>query len=520
MKIRIDHKDITVSDGTTILQAARSVGIDIPSMCFREGHHNHPSCMICVVKDQKSGRMLPACATAAADGMDILSIDHEIREARREALELLMSGHVGDCEAPCRTACPAFMNIPQMNRLIAAGRWHDAIRIIKQEIALPLVLGYICPAPCEKVCHRAQIDEPVAICRLKRFAAAETTTLQKDILPTGKSDKKVAVIGAGPAGLACGWHLAQKGHAVVIFEKEPQAGGTLLRMDPRELPPEILQTEINTICAAGVEIRLNQEISSDSFQNTLICDFDAIIIAAGALETLPYNFLGLEWHDTGIVANPETYQTHQTGVFACGSILRKQKMAVKAVAQGKAAALATDRYLNGQPPQNGRRRFNTKIGRLKPEDFAAYLNESVPGNQIVPADRENKGFTTEEARAEAARCMHCDCRKPEDCKLRFYADEYHIERNKYADAERPSINKRMTHPDIVYEPGKCIRCGLCIDIAGAAKDLPGLTYIGRGFDVRVDVPFGEKIETALRTTALRCAEACPTGAISKKENNA
>ena len=108
-------------------------------MCFLTGYSNHPSCMICLVKDRISGRLIPACATKVTEGMDIITEDDELYETRKKALELLMSDHVGDCEAPCRMACPAFMDIPGMNRLIAAGKFREALVKVKEDIALPII---------------------------------------------------------------------------------------------------------------------------------------------------------------------------------------------------------------------------------------------------------------------------------------------------------------------------------------------------------------------------------------------
>ena len=94
-------------------------------------------------------------------------------EARKTALELLLSEHVGDCEAPCQITCPAHMDIPLMNRLLARGKFAEALQVVKKDIALPSVLGRICPAPCEGACRRRSVDEAVSICLLKRFAGDE-----------------------------------------------------------------------------------------------------------------------------------------------------------------------------------------------------------------------------------------------------------------------------------------------------------------------------------------------------------
>ena len=165
INLTINNTKVSVTEGTSVLKAAEKLGIEIPTMCFLEGLTNHPSCMLCLVKDKKNGNLQPSCALPASEGMEIITDDNEIHHARKEALELLLSDHVGDCEAPCRPSCPANMNIPLMNRLIAEGRFHEALKVVKEEIALPLILGYICPAPCEKHAeeHKLMKQFPFAV---------------------------------------------------------------------------------------------------------------------------------------------------------------------------------------------------------------------------------------------------------------------------------------------------------------------------------------------------------------------
>ena len=204
--LKIDDKTIEVPGQTSVMQAAAHAGIEIPSMCFMEGYTNHPSCMVCLVKDRFSGRLFASCAMPVAEGMDLVTDDEDVKEARREALELLLSDHVGDCEAPCRNGCPAFMDIPRMNRLIAQGRFHEALVNVKQEIALPLILGYVCEAPCEKVCRREPIDGAVSICLLKRFVAAADLGSEPSWFPerAAPGGKRVTLVGAGPGSTAGG----------------------------------------------------------------------------------------------------------------------------------------------------------------------------------------------------------------------------------------------------------------------------------------------------------------------------
>ena len=113
-RLTVDKREIEVAKGATILDAAAKVGIVIPTMCFREGLEPFTSCMLCVVKVHNQDGLVPACGTLAEDSMSVQTDTEEIRQARRTALELLLSDHVGDCIGPCQVACPAKMNILAM----------------------------------------------------------------------------------------------------------------------------------------------------------------------------------------------------------------------------------------------------------------------------------------------------------------------------------------------------------------------------------------------------------------------
>ena len=118
-QLTIDGRKISAEDGSTILQAARAAGIEIPTLCHLEGYEAGASCMVCAVKLKHNGQLIPSCASRVIDGMEIESDSEDVRGARRMALELLFSDHLGDCMAPCHSICPARMDIPTMIRQIA-----------------------------------------------------------------------------------------------------------------------------------------------------------------------------------------------------------------------------------------------------------------------------------------------------------------------------------------------------------------------------------------------------------------
>ncbi len=518
--LKIDNTQISVPEGTSVLLAASQAGIKIPSMCFKEGYSNHPSCMVCMVKDNKNGKLFPSCAIAATEGMEIITNDDEVKTSRQEALELLLSDHVGDCEAPCQPSCPANMNIPLMNRLIAEGKFAESLKVVKETIALPLILGYICPAPCEKACRRGQVDSPVSICFLKKFVAAEDLKNEEFYLPQKeeKSNKKIAIIGTGPGGLAAAFYSLIFGHEVVLFDKNEKPGGTL-RYDilRNYLPVEAIDKETEVLIKYGAVFKMNTSVTKEILEEEILKNFDAVILATGDYEGSIAAGFGFDAGKPGLTVDKDTYETNRPGIFACGNIIRSRRMAVHSVAQGKIAATSVNSYLKGEKPSGKHQMFNSKFAKLFESEFHEYLKESIPDSRVELEKGKMDNFSIEQAMLEAKRCMHCDCRKIDNCKLRIFSDEYNVDRRKFAFGERKSIKKYDQHDLIIYEPEKCIRCNLCVDITVRNKELTGFTSIGRGFTVEINIPFTRSLSEALTNTAFDVAESCPTGAISFKK---
>jgi NADPH-dependent glutamate synthase beta subunit-like oxidoreductase len=516
IKLRIDNKEVEAPEGKVLMEVIRENGTEVPSMCYLKDAQHFTSCMVCVVKDRTTGNILPSCSLNAREGMDIISGDEEVREARRMALELLLSEHVGDCEAPCQISCPAHMDIPLMNRLLARGQFAEALQVVKKDIALPSVLGRICSAPCEGACRRRSIDEAVSICLLKRFAGdedleSETSWEAPQASPSGK---KVAIIGSGPAGLAAAYYLSLKGHHCRVIDRNKKAGGSLCKeVDANVLPPEVLQKEIDLIASTGVEFELNKEVDAQAFQQ-LLKALDAVVVAVGKGKS-GVGTWDLPMHARGVEASATTYRVGDSKVFVAGSALRPAKMAIRVLGQGKELSFSVDQYLRKEKVLGEPKVFNSRFGKLIPAEYAEYMKESVEGKRLEPAVRE-EGLSPEQVREEAARCLHCDCRDLETCKLRIYSDAYAADQKRFKSEERLTCTKQYQHDQIVYEASKCIKCGICVRITEKYKEDFGLTFIGRGFEVVVGVPFGESTAEGLKTAALEVADACPTGALSRK----
>jgi predicted molibdopterin-dependent oxidoreductase YjgC len=160
-----------------------------------------------------------------------------------------------------------------------------------------------------------------------------------------------------------------------------------------------------------------------------------------------------------------------------------------------------------------RRRFSVHIGQVSAEEMAIFLKEASDRPRVEPSGGPGAGLSSAEAAAEAARCLHCDCRKPESCRLRRLAESLQAKAGRYKGQERRRFVQDRA-AGVVYESGKCIDCGICIRIAAAAREPLGLAFVGRGFNVRVGVPFSRALEEGLRRCAAECAAACPTGALA------
>ena len=165
------------------------------------------------------------------------------------------------------------------------------------------------------------------------------------------------------------------------------------------------------------------------------------------------------------------------------------------------------------------RRFNSRVGRLQEDELERFVEGYDLRDRVSPAGGDMTGFDTDEALREAGRCLHCECLKADTCKLRLYADAYGAAQDGYLHRIRSTYRRVLQHADVIFEPGKCIKCGLCVRIARQHGETTGLTFVDRGFDVRVDVPLDGSLADGLRTVARECVDACPTAALSFKSES-
>jgi len=160
------------------------------------------------------------------------------------------------------------------------------------------------------------------------------------------------------------------------------------------------------------------------------------------------------------------------------------------------------------------RKYSAHLGKVSPAEMEQFLAAASRSPRVAPANGQT-GYSDAEAKADAARCLHCDFRKKDACLLRDAAEAAAAHTHHYQ-ADRPAFQQWTDHPTLVFEPGKCIACGLCVQIARRHGEKVGLAMTGRGFGVRVSVPFGKSLAEALTTSAADIAAACPTAAFAIK----
>lgn len=281
VNILINGKEYLADTEKTLLDNILESGVYLPHLCHNKELESYGGCGLCLVEVKGIRKPLRACSTTVNEGMKVTTSTPELEKSRKATLSLIMSDHSGDCKAPCYMACPTHQDIQGYVGLIANGEEKKALELIKQDNPLPASIGRVCPHPCEEKCRRAHLEGSVSICGLKRFAADS----YMDYIPECEepNGKKVAVVGAGPAGLSCAYFLSIKGYSVEIFESEEKGGGMLRYGIPAyRLPKDILDKEIENIEKMGVKIRYSKRLGRDFTVQSLKSEFDAVFVAVGA----------------------------------------------------------------------------------------------------------------------------------------------------------------------------------------------------------------------------------------------
>ncbi len=511
--ITIDGKQIVTEAGKTIYQAAKEAGIEIPVLCYNKKCKPNTTCMVCLVKIHGRAGFAPSCATEVTHEMRIDSETEEVIHLRRKALELLLSEHLGDCLGPCQVACPADLDIPNMLRAISAGDMPRAAEIVRQTIPIPGILAAICPAPCEKICRHKQTGRSIPICELKGdvgYYIINNMAVPKPAASTGKS---VSIVGAGPAGLSAAWHLTLAGHKATVFDKQAEPGGGLLQIESEKLPADILKAETAMPFEMGAEYS-QSELGKDLTLTELTGKYDAVLLATGPKSDEFFVQWGLVTGESekpviDKLALQVSVNEEFKNVFTAGGINQAGRMAVRAVGQGRYAAVSICQFLAGVPVTGEPKPFNTRIGKFTEDELfrIARLRDMLDSKSEKSSEKPT-----------AADCLHCDCRDVDNCKLRKYSSLLDASPTAYKHSQRKEYTIEYAGSNrLIYEPGKCIKCGICVQISANFNPDKALTFSCRGYDTRVVAPLGMDLGELPAELAADLAESCPTGALSISE---
>ncbi len=199
-------------------------------------------------------------------------------------------------------------------------------------------------------------------------------------------------------------------------------------------------------------------------------------------------------------------------MFTGGATLLPHKQAIRSVSDGK--VIAEEIELLFRIKQKSKDCINSRLGALQEKDLEEFLKSASSDQR-----QEREGeiiFSKTQAKAEAARCLHCDCTKAEECKLRNLATEYNAHQKQYKQyVKRTRKFIREIDNNIIYEPGKCIKCGICVRICTKFAERQGMIFTGRSYDTEVSLPFNISITEGMGEAAAECIKQCPTGALAR-----
>ncbi|MDR1741485.1 MAG: FAD-dependent oxidoreductase [Synergistaceae bacterium] len=313
VKVNIDGRDVYGFPGQKLLDLCREAGVDIPTLCYDPHLSTHGGCSMCLVEIEGAKALARACANDIAPNMVVRTDTTRVTSARRLALELMLSDHVGDCRSPCTLACPAQGKVQAYVNLTALGDFRAALDALHDNIPLPAGIGRVCPAPCQKKCRRNLVDETVSIREIKRFVGDWGIASQNlGALPAIEENGfSVGVVGAGPAGLSCAYFLRRAGCSVTIYEREAKPGGMMRYGIPDyRLPQEVIDAEAAWILSHGIELKTGVALGRDVQLEELRLRHDAVVLAMGCWKSQPMRVKGED--SAGVVGGIDFLYTVNT----------------------------------------------------------------------------------------------------------------------------------------------------------------------------------------------------------------
>ena len=568
--IWIDGKEVTAIPGEAILRAAQRAGFNVPTLCDDEKLAPAAACRMCLVEIEGYHRPMPSCHLPVEPGMKITQASESLFKLRKQNLEYILSDHNAYCMPPCQISCPTHIDIPGYLELMAKGQHVEAARLVKEVLPFPYMLGLVCPKPCQEVCRRGLVEEEIAICQCHGYTGEMVMEMDKAPTPFPQlpaTGKRVAVVGAGPAGMTAAYYAALKGHAVTVFDMMEKQGGIARYGIPEyRLPKVKLDKELNSVWQLrDTEFKGGMMLGRDfSIDDLFTQGYDAVFLGIGAWrsnelripgEDLPGVIEAINYLRMNAEGNPVPVGKGQKVVVLGGGFTtfdcartsrrlgaevtvvyrrsRKEMGAVtviQCIAQGKLAAKAIDRYLAGDDMARVAEEIAAEeavpelidIVPYKPEEPQVRMpmlpfTERVQSFQLI----EN-GYDKAAAEKEAARCLQCVCPDVGRCHLQRLSLEHGLTDNRFHRAEPVDYHDYeydFSHDFILRDLNKCINCTQCVRIC---RDVIGANcygLMGGGYDSIVTTPWNVSLKYTDCVSCGACAETCPTGALMMRERD-
>jgi len=303
----------------------------------------------------------------------------------------------------CTAACPVHVDVRAMNGAIAKGDFDAAAKALRRSVPFAGIIGRICDHPREPVCKRREVGEAISIRELERVVTSRVPAETAGAPPLAKKKERVAIVGAGLSGLTAAFDLTRKGYQVVVFEATDGLGGSIWTVPEDELPRTTIFDDFEILNKLSIDFRLATRVRPGVPASEVESDFHAIYIGTGKAAESP--FAPETDVSRSIIIDELTFQTSRPGVFAGGSATQKQgrRSPIRSISDGRRAAISIDRFLQ---------KVSLTASRDREGSYETRLFTSVDGVKPLPRVRMSDpthGFTSDEARMEAARCLQCEC---------------------------------------------------------------------------------------------------------------
>ena len=425
------------------------------------------------------------------------------REAR--ALSGLVEGFLERCRgegpANCVARCPLGVDARGYVQLAAAGRFREALQLVRRRLPFPGILGYVCSHPCEQHCKRIDTDAPVRVRDIKRFLAEwEPGPPQHIVDCNDDRPASVAVVGSGPAGLMAAHDLRRLGYRVTIFEREDRIGGCLTgRIPAWRLPRAVVERDLTVIDALAIEVRTGTSLGTQIRLDELTEAFDAVVLAlgfVGAIELSSGRTGPVSTQRGTLRVDPSTWQTSEPKVYAVGDAVTGPSTVVEAMAVGRNFAAALHRVF--APHETG---DDGTSPVPRPLLWALEVDEGERAGRVctpLALAPVPDALSEIEVREEAGRCLDCTCRKCVDaCDfLSAYCESP-------KDIARRALGDLGGHLRMVYS---CTLCSLCREVCPVGLDVGQLLHEARREAVRRSLAPLRRHRRTLRTLRLGCSE--------------